>query len=53
MEGPPKTQGRHRERALKKEPWCNQDLFFLENTLRRGASFSRLLKKPPDKPLRI
>src|SRR6267378_5284916 len=39
MEGRLKAQGRQRERAFRAEPWCKQDLFFMENTLRRGASF--------------
>src|SRR3982074_2321778 len=39
MQGRLKAQGRHRERAFRAEPWCKQDLFFMENTLRRGASF--------------
>jgi hypothetical protein len=39
MEHGPKGPGRQRERTLIAEPWCKQDLFFMENTLRRGASF--------------
>ena len=31
-----------RERALITAPWCHQDLFFLQDTLRRGASFSEV-----------
>jgi hypothetical protein len=39
MEDGPKGQGRQRERTFIAEPWCKQDLFFMGNTLRRGASF--------------
>jgi hypothetical protein len=39
MEHGPKRQGRQRERTFIAEPWCKQDLFFMGNTLRRGASF--------------
>lgn len=42
MEGRLKAQGRQRERAFRAEPWCKQDLFFMENTLRRGASFGEV-----------
>jgi hypothetical protein len=42
MEGRLKAQGRQRERAFRAEPWCKQDLFFMENTLRRGASFRKV-----------
>jgi|RhiMethySRZTD1v2_1073278.scaffolds.fasta_scaffold3454859_1 hypothetical protein len=39
MERGSKGQGRQRERTFIAEPWCKQDLFFMGNALRRGASF--------------
>jgi hypothetical protein len=42
MDGRLKPHSMDRERALITAPWCRQDLFFLQDTLRRGASFSEV-----------